>query len=87
MALREWTLVLAAAMSLGLAGCQRFKQDPGDNTAGVQSPAGATGKGGTNELGGPGSGLAGGMNPVPGQHTGVADGTTNSTPQKSVGNR
>ena len=80
-------LVLAAAASLGLAACDRARQDTGTNTAGQQAPAGTTGAGGTHAMGGPGSGLAGGMNPQPGQPTGVAEGSTNRTTKGSVGNR
>lgn len=57
------------------------------SSSGAEVPAGATGKGGTSAMGGPGTGLAGGMNPKPGQPTGVAGGSTNSTTHSSVGNR
>ncbi|HEY8050363.1 MAG TPA: hypothetical protein VIE63_14405 [Ramlibacter sp.] len=87
MAMREWMLVLAAASSLGLAACDRARQDTGSQTAGQQSPAGTSGAGGTAAMGGPGAGLAGGMNPSPGQATGVANGSTNRTTKGSVGNR
>ena len=80
-------LVLAAAMSLGLAACDRARQDTGTNTAGQQSPAGTSGNGGTNAMGGPGQGLNGGLKPAPGQSTGVAGGAANSSPKSAVGNR
>jgi hypothetical protein len=84
---RGSALVLAAAMSLGLAACDRARQDTGDVTAGKQAPAGTSGRGGTNAMGGPGQGLAGGLNSAPGQQTGVAPGSSNSTTKGSVGNR
>jgi len=85
---RPIALVLAAAMSLGLAACDRARQDTGDVTAGKQAPAGTSGQsGGTNAMGGPGQGLNGGLNPAPGQQTGVAPGSSNSTNKSTVGNR
>jgi hypothetical protein len=74
-------------MSLGLVACDRARQDSGTTTAGKQSPPGTSGMGGTNAMGGPGRGLNGGLNPAPGQQTGVAEGTTNSTTKSAVGNR
>ncbi|MEJ6022545.1 hypothetical protein [Ramlibacter sp. PS4R-6] len=86
MGLRQWTLVLAAAASLGLAACHRVADKSA--TASPDTPVGTSGGGsGTNAMGGPGTGLTGGMNPAPGQATGVSEGSTNSTPKKSVGNR
>jgi hypothetical protein len=128
MALRQFTLVLAAASSLGLAACHRgadsgatsAENAPGNpgkgngvevaqpqaadsssgrgssgargtlphpGSSGGDAPAGTTGKGGTATMGGPGTGLNGGLNPAPGQPTGVSGGTTNSTTQNSVGGR
>jgi hypothetical protein len=84
---RGIALVLAAAMSLGLVACNRARQDTGDTTAGKQSPPGTTGNGGTNAMGGPGQGLNGGLKSAPGQQTGVAPGTNNSTTHSTVGNR
>ena len=128
MALRSWMLVLAAATSLGLAGCHRGADSgataqanapgrpgtgngvevaspqsadssngrgssgamgslPHPGSSGGDAPAGVSGKGGASTMGGPGTGLQGGMNPQPGQPTGVAGGSTNRTPHSSVGNR
>ena len=91
MSMRGTALVLAAAMSLGLAACDRARQDTGDMTAGKESPAGTTGKsgsGGTNAMGaGPGTGLNGGLNSAPGQRTDVPNGSPNGTAKSSVGNR
>ena len=86
MAMREIALVLATAASLGLAACQKAKEPGPHEQQSVNTPKGTTGSG-TNAMGGPGAGLAGGMNPAPGQPTGVANGSANSTPAKSVGNR
>jgi hypothetical protein len=89
MALRELTLVLAAAASLGLSACHRGADTGATANSKSQGSAvpGTTGAGSTNAMGGPGTGLAGGMNPAPGQPTGVAEGGNNATPKKSVGNR
>ena len=115
MALRDWTLVLAAAASLGLAACHRGADSgatansnapgrPGTGNAtevtrpqaadtpgssgGSGIASGTSGSGGnSHSMGGPGTGLAGGMNPAPGQATGVAGGSTNSTTKSAVGNR
>jgi len=70
----------------GSSGAKYSSAHPG--SSGGDAPAGASGKGSsTSVMGGPGAGLAGGMNPAPGQPTGVTEGTPNSTPKKSVGNR
>jgi len=86
MAMREIALVLAAAASLGLAACEKAKEPGPQQQQSATTPKGTTGSG-TNAMGGPGTGLAGGMNPAPGQSTGVSNGSANSTPSKSVGNR
>ena len=85
MQLRQWALVLAAAASLGLGACHRVADKAG--TASPDTPTGTTGSGNTATMGGPGTGLQGGMNPAPGQPTGVADGSKNSTTSGAVGNR
>lgn len=69
----------------GSAGAQGPMPHPG--SSGGDGVAGASGSGGTNVMGGPGTGLAGGLNPAPGQPTGVADGAKNRTPKDNVGNR
>jgi hypothetical protein len=91
MKLRDCAVVLAAAALLPLAGCHRGSSADQHATSSDQPPKGATGKGGagTAAMGGPGSGLAGGMAP-PGsasQPTGVAEGSTNRSTKSSVGNR
>jgi hypothetical protein len=87
MAWRECAVILATAASLGLAACHHADEKAATNEH-DKAPVGATGKGGgTNAMGGPGSGLAGGMNPAPGQGTGVSEGSTNSTPKNAVGSR
>jgi hypothetical protein len=70
----------------GPSGVKGSMPHPG-SSGGADAPVGASGAGGTNTMGGPGTGLTGGLNPAPGQSTGVAGGTTNSTPGTSVGNR
>ena len=86
MAFRTIALTLAAATSLGLAACDKAKEPSPQQQQSANTPAGTTGSG-TNAMGGPGVGLAGGMNPAPGKPTGVSNGSANSTPSKSVGNR
>lgn len=129
MSLRYWMLALAAASSLGLAGCNRGADtgatknsnapgSPGTgngvevarpqnsdsssgrgssgakgsmphpgSSGGADTPVGATGKGDTSTMGGPGTGLAGGMNNAPGQSTGVSGGSSNRSPDSAVGRR
>ena len=85
MALRKSVLVLVAAASLGLAACHRIANKSAN--ANPDTPAATSGGGTTNAMGGPGTGLAGGMNPASGQSTGVAPGGPNSTTKSAVGNR
>lgn len=87
MAAREFALILAAAASLGLAACHRGTESGATPNANASNPPAGTSGSGTTAMGGPGAGLAGGMNPAPGQPTGVAEGTTNSTQKNNVGKR
>jgi len=86
---RSCVLVLAAAMSLGLAACHRDTGAQSSADANNKPPAGSTGSGGgTSAMGGPGTGLNGGLGQGrPGQQTGVAEGTGNRTPKNNVGSR
>lgn len=91
MRLRHGALVLAAAAALVLGACQR-SGSPGGSSSQTGAPAtGATGTGATStsSMGGPGTGLAGGLAPSgsASQPTGVAEGSSNLTRRGSVGNR
>lgn len=84
MRMRAWPLVLAATLSLGLAGCDRGAQgDP--NARGTQPTPGATGKGTADPSARTASSLAGGMGAS--GATAVPDGSKNRTTKDSVGNR
>lgn len=117
MRVRECTLVLAMAASLGLAACHRGDSQPGAQasapgsvgsgngtqvaTPGVDSNAGASsgqkgavgttggGDAAASAMGGPGTGLNGGLAPSgsASQPTPVAPGSSNTTTHGSVGNR
>jgi hypothetical protein len=89
---RDRALLLAAAMSLALAGCDR------GGTASRDAPPGATGRaGGTaqrSQSAAPGSGLQGGLGTnsmgaasSPAGSPAVPDGSKNRTTGGSVGNR
>jgi hypothetical protein len=91
MTMRHGLLILAVATSLGLAACKRGSEANDHATAGAPPTKGATGSGtaGTSVMGGPGSGLSGGLAPSGSASTptGVAEGSANRTPKGSVGNR
>jgi hypothetical protein len=94
MRVRECALVLAMLASLGLAGCNRGDSHPGAQANAPASPAttaGANrgGQQGTQAMGGPGTGLYGGLAPggAASQPTPVAPGSSNTTTHGSVGNR
>jgi hypothetical protein len=92
MPLREMTLVLAAATSLGLAACHRAGETgSADREVRPGTPAGATGSGAGSQSSSPAAGLQGGLGPQagmqPGQAASVAEGSKNRTPAGSVGNR
>jgi hypothetical protein len=87
MILRNVTLVLAATLSLGLAACHKATNTGAQGADPQQATSANTGN--TKAMGGPGSGLNGGLgqNTAPGQATGVAEGSKNSTTKGAVGNR
>ena len=91
MNLRPIALALAMLASLGLGACHRGSTANEHATQGEPTAKGTTGSGnvGTSAMGGPGSGLNGGLAPrgSASAATGVAEGSTNRTSRAAVGNR
>ncbi|HTH77434.1 MAG TPA: hypothetical protein VL593_00550 [Ramlibacter sp.] len=91
MKLRHSALALAMLASLGLVACHRGSTANEHGAQGEPTAKGVTGSGsvGTSAMGGPGSGLNGGLAPrgSASMPTGVAEGSTNRTLHGSVGNR